>query len=422
MLSCMAILAYGLNHRTAAVDIRERLAFAAEGSAQALESLCARTGAAEAVILSTCNRTEVYCAADELQADAVAGWLAALRGIDERILQRCCYSHSDQGAVGHGMRVAAGLDSQVLGEPQIAGQFKAAFEIAREHGHVGAELGLLGRMSLSTAKRVRNETGIGRNPVSVAYAAVTLAGRVFPDLADAPALLIGAGENIDLLASHLLKAGVRRIDVANRTLARAEALAARLPGEAFALDELDQRLARYDLVISSTGSPDTVLGKDAVQRALEQRGHRPLFMVDIAVPRDIEPDVGALHAVQLYSIDALTEIIDENLAGRRTEAAKAEEIVRLGVAEFEKHRRLYNSRALLQAFRQHGEKARSAALTVAQKRLDAGGEPAQVIERLAWDLANKLMHKPTVAIREASAQGDEAMIAAVRRLYEADDD
>lgn len=412
----MTILALGLSYRTVAVDIRERLAFAPEDAPRALASLRAATGVDEAVILSTCNRTEIYCSAEVLDTEAVAAWLAQDRGFDCGLMRPFCYAFRDRDAAGHAMRVASGLDSQVLGEPQIAGQFKTAFEAARRHGHVGAQLGPLGDKSLSIAKRVRTETGIGRNPVSIAYAAVTLARRVFPDLADAPTLLLGAGDNVELLAKHLAAAGVRCVDVANRTLARAEALAARLRGDAFPLAELEARLPRYDLVISSTGSPHPVLGMETVQRALELRGHRPMFMVDVAVPRDIEPEVGALDPVHLYSVDALTEIIDENVAGRREEAARAGDIVRAGVAELEARQRLHRSRAVLQCYREHGEDARAAALADARRRLAAGDEPDAVLERLARDLAKKLMHGPTLAIREASASGNEELLAAMRRF------
>ncbi len=415
----MDILAFGLSYRTAAVDIRERVAFVVGDIRRALDSLRRDLASvAEAVILSTCNRTEVYCVAEAADADSVGGWLAADRGLDIGILERCSYSFRGRDAVGHSMRVAAGLDSQVLGEPQITGQFKTAYDIARQAGAIGPELGFLGDMSLKIAKQVRTETNIGRNPVSVASAAVTLARRMFPDMAEAPVLLIGAGENIDLVAKHVRKAGVRRIGITNRTVDRARAVAQRVCGEAIALADLPDRLFEYDLVVSSTGSPATVLDKGTVRHALEKRQHRPLFLVDLAVPRDIEPEVGALDDVHLYSIDALTEIIDENLSGRRAEAARAGELIRRSVDKFVLHQRVRASRALLQSFRDHGEAVRATALAAAKRQLDAGDDPDEVLEHLARDLANKLLHKPTVAIRNASASGDAEFLDAMRKLYE----
>ncbi len=415
----MVILAFGLNYRTATIDVREQVAFPAEDVRRALT--CLYEGLAsisEAVILSTCNRTEIYCATATTDVAGVAAWMAADRGIDSGILARCSYSFHGQDAARHSMRVAAGLDSQVLGEPQIAGQFKAAYEIARCAGMVGPELGFLGDMSLRIAKRTRTETDIGRNPVSVAYAAVTLARRVFPDMAGSPALLIGAGENIELVANHLRKAGVRRIDIANRSLDHAREVAGRIGGDAMTLADLRDRLAEYDLVISSTGSPMPVLDKDTTERALEQRRHRPLFLVDIAVPRDIEPEVGALDDVHLYSIDALTEIIDENMSGRRAEAARAGELIRTGVDEFTRQQRVRASGALLRTFREYGNAAREATLEAALARLAAGGEPSEELTRLARDLTNKLLHKPTLAMRKASADADAEFLETMRRLYD----
>lgn len=416
MLKGVAILAFGTSYRTAAIDVRERVAFANHEIAAALASLRTSVPLTEAVILATCNRTELYCAGDP-SPTALGAWLAANRGVDAGILERCSYLFRGRQAVGHSMRVAAGLDSQVLGEPQITGQFKAAYEIARAAGTLGAELGFLADMSLKVAKRARAETDIGRNPVSIAYAAVTLARRVLPDVQTSPALLIGAGENIELVARHLHKAGVGRVVIANRTVENARAIALRVGGEAIPLAELGRRLFEFDLVVSSTDSSTPVLDNDTVQQALEERRHRPMIMVDLAVPRDIEPEVGALDDVRLYSIDALTEIIDETVAGRRAEAAKAGDLIRRGVDEFTREWRIRANRALMRAFREQGARLTADVLGVAKKRLSAGHDPAEVLERLARDLSRKLLHPPTAAIREASGNGDAELLATVRKLY-----
>ena len=344
-------------------------------------------------------------------------WLADTCGIEAERLRRVAYVHRDEQAAWHMMRVASGLDSQVLGEPQIMGQVKVAYESAREAGTVGSELGFMVETSLRVAKRVRTETAIGRNPVSVAYAAVTLARRIFADLGAARALLIGAGETIDLVAQHMQRAGITAISVANRTLERAAALASRLGGDAMPLTSVADRLAEFDIVVSSTASPRPVIGKGTVERAVKRRRHGPMFMVDIAVPRDIEPEVGELSDVHLYSIDDLTEIIGENLANRASAAAEAEQLAAQGASDYARERRMRDGQAVLRQYRAEAQELRDAALVAARRRLDAGHEPDQIMERLAADLTNKLLHRPTVAIRQASAHEDEAVLAWLREHY-----
>lgn len=435
----MPILAFGLNHRTAQIDLRERVAFAESDLPAALTALQGRVpDVAEAVILSTCNRTEIYCALSAAAAQApapatngsaaanghahpplplVGRWLAETSGLEPERLRQVAYVHRDEQAAWHMMRVASGLDSQVLGEPQIMGQVKVAYESARETGTVGSELGFMVETSLRIAKRVRTETAIGRNPVSVAYAAVTLARRIFANLGAARALLIGAGETIDLVAQHMQRAGITAISVANRTLERASTLASRLGGDAMPLTSVADRLAEFDIVVSSTASPLPVIGKGTVERAVKRRRHSPVFMVDIAVPRDIEPEVGELSDVYLYSIDDLTEIIGENLANRESAAAEAEQMVAQGAADYARERRMRAGQAVLRQYRAEAQELRDAALAAARRRLDAGQEPDQIMERLAADLTNKLLHRPTVAIRQASAHEDGAVLAWLREHY-----
>ena len=319
----MAFLALGINHKTASVDVRERVAFTPEQLVEALQQLCRLTPSREAAILSTCNRSELYLEQDQLSADEVLRWLADYHRLNLDELRACAYIHQDNDAVRHMMRVAAGLDSMILGEPQILGQMKSAYAVAREAGTVGPLLGRLFQATFSTAKTVRTDTAIGENPVSVAFAAVSLAKQIFADLHRSQALLIGAGETISLVARHLHDQGVKRIVVANRTLERASQLAEQFGAHAVLLADIPQELAHSDIVISSTASQLPILGKGAVERALKQRKHKPMFMVDIAVPRDIEPEVGELDDVYLYTVDDLHEVIEENLKSRQGAAQAA---------------------------------------------------------------------------------------------------
>ena len=330
----MAFLALGINHKTASVAIRERVAFTPGQMVDALQQLCRQQPNREAAILSTCNRSELYLEQEGADADAVLRWLADYHQLDMQELRAAAYVHEDEAAVRHMMRVACGLDSMVLGEPQILGQMKSAFAVAREAGTIGPLLGRLFQSTFSTAKTVRTDTAIGENPVSVAFAAVSLARQIFANLHRSQALLIGAGETITLVARHLHEQGVKRIVVANRTLERASLLAEQFGAHAILLSDIPQELVHSDIVISSTASQLPILGKGAVESALKQRRHKPIFMVDIAVPRDIEPEVGELDDVYLYSVDDLHEVIEENLKSRQGAAQAAEELVLAGTGEF----------------------------------------------------------------------------------------
>lgn len=314
----MAFLALGINHKTASVDVRERVAFTPEQLVEALQQLCRLTDSREAAILSTCNRSELYIEQDQLSADIVLRWLADYHHLSLDELRASAYVHEDDAAVRHMMRVASGLDSLVLGEPQILGQMKSAYAVAREAGTIGPLLGRLFQATFNAAKQVRTDTAIGENPVSVAFAAVSLAKQIFSDLQRSQALLIGAGETITLVARHLHELGVKRIVVANRTLERASLLAEQFGAHAVLLSDIPAELVRSDIVISSTASQLPILGKGAVESALKLRKHKPIFMVDIAVPRDIEPEVGELDDVYLYSVDDLHEV-----SPKTSRAAKA---------------------------------------------------------------------------------------------------
>lgn len=414
----MAILAYGLNFRTAPIDLRERIAFPAESLVQAHRDLTLSVPAVgEVAILSTCNRTELYCSAQMDDQEALVDWLSRYRNVAPSDIRDAAYAHWDRDAARHLMRVAAGLDSQVLGEPQILGQVKDAYDMAREAGTLGPELNLLSQVTLNVAKQVRTDTDIGRNPVSVAYAAVSLAQQIFADLSQNTALLLGAGDTIELVAQHLHNAGIGSMTIANRTLANAKSLAANFGARAIQLTDVPGVLAQHDIVIASTGSPFPVLGKGAVEAAIRSRRHRPMFMVDIAVPRDIEPEVAELRDVYLYSIDDLTEIIEANVSERRRAAESAEEMIVAGTDRYFREKRIRDAQHLLTSFRSRAEVLQLAELERARARLLNGENAEEVMKALARTLTNKLIHEPTIAIREASAEGRHDMLDYVRTLY-----
>ncbi len=412
----MTLLALGINHRTATVEVREQVAFTPAQLEAALVELRGLPEVREAAVLSTCNRTELYCVTGESGERAVLDWLGRFHGLAVEELTRCAYHYLDDEAARHLMRVAVGLDSMVLGEPQILGQLKDAYQVAREARGMGGELESLFQQTFAVAKRVRTETGIGRNPVSVAYAAVSLASRIFDDFSRSPALLIGAGETIELVARHLHEAGVRRLTVANRTRERAEQLAAPLGGQAITLDEIPEALVEADIVIASTAAPLPILGKGMMERALKKRRHRPVFMVDIAVPRDIEPQVGELSDVFLYTVDDLEEVIEENRRHRQVAADQAESLIEHGVGRWQHDRRLRSGGELIRDVRARGEALRDEARDQALARLARGEDPEEVVTRLAHQLTNRLLHRPTVAMREAAAGEQRELLEAAASL------
>ncbi|KEA64612.1 Glutamyl-tRNA reductase [Marinobacterium lacunae] len=414
----MALLALGINHKTASVEVRERVAFAPEQIGEAMSNAREQARLHEVAILSTCNRTELYCATELTDTGEVLSWIGRYHGLDPQELAKCCYIYRDEEAVRHMMRVACGLDSLVLGEPQILGQLKSAFSVSQDAGMIGAELGRLFRHTFSVAKQVRTETAIGQNPVSVAYAAVSLAQHIFADLGESNALLIGAGETIELVARHLKQAGVRSITVANRTLSRAQSLADEVGGEAIELAAMPAALPKADILISSTASQLPILGKGAVESALKKRKHRPMFMVDIAVPRDIEPQVAELNDVYLYTVDDLTEVIEENQRSRESAAADAEAIIEAGAHAFLGQLRELEAVDTLTALRQQGQEIADAELDKALRLLAQGRDAEQILRQLARGITNKMLHQPTVQLRKASAEGRTDLAALVHELYQ----
>lgn len=412
----MSLLAVGVNHRTAPVELREQLAVGEARLPALLADMQQELSLSEVAVLSTCNRTEIYCLGEAGQAVRILQWLSHRREIPMDRLLAAHYLHSDDEAARHMMRVAVGLDSMVLGEPQVFGQLKEAYALAHRAGTVGRELERCFQQVFAVAKRVRTETAIGTNPVSMAYAAVSLARHLFSDVSQTRALLIGAGEMIELVARHLAEQRVRQITVANRTLTRAHELADRHGGRAITLEEIPWALEDADVVISCTASPVPVLGKGTVERALKSRRHRPLFMVDLAVPRDIEPEIAQLKDIYLYSVDDLRGVIDENVRARESAAREAETMIAAASARYLAQQREQEAAPVLRAVRGRLEELREAELARALAELQRGADAAEVMTRMSRALANKWLHQPSVAIREAAADGRDDLLYFAQRL------
>ncbi len=411
----MGFLAVGINHTTAPVALREQVAFAPEVLAEALQDARIRAEVDEVAILSTCNRTELY-AFGAHGGDLLLGWLEQFHGLAPGALTPHSYLLHGQAAVRHMMRVACGLDSLVLGEPQILGQMKNACAVAREADVIGPMLERLFQNSFTVAKSVRTQTAIGENPVSVAYAAVTLARQIFADLNRCSALLIGAGETIELVARHLKEQGVSRLTVANRTLERARQLAEQADARAVMLADIPAALVEADIVISSTASQLPILGKGTVERALKQRRHRPIFMVDIAVPRDIEPEVGDLADIYLYGVDDLREVVEDNRRGREAAAEQAEALVSAGVEQFQQRLRALDAVEVIRAYRARMDALREQELARVLAALERGEPAEQLLRQLARNLTNKMMHTPSVQLRQAGASGASEQLEWAREL------
>jgi glutamyl-tRNA reductase len=420
----MNLLVIGINHNSAPVAVRERVAFVPEQMSSALREALERTGVSELAILSTCNRTEFYgvIAGDpDAAVFGVLDWLSSYHHIDRAELAACIYDHRGQFALKHMMEVAAGLDSMVLGEPQIFGQMKTAYAQAVDAGTANGALHRTFAHIFSVAKRVRTDTGIGENPVSVAYAAVNLTQHVFSSLSSCTALLIGAGETIELVARHLRDKGVKRIVIANRTLERARGLADQFDAEAIMLSDMPSYLVDADIVVASTASQLPILGKGAVEVALKKRRHRPMVMVDIAVPRDIEPQVAELADVFLYTVDDLREIVEENKRARQSEAHKAGDIIAKALLDWQTQIRALDAVDTVRDYRAKAEEYRDAELERALRQLAKGGDAEQVLEQLARGLTNKLIHSPTTQIKAAGAKGRTDLVHWARELFQLKD-
>lgn len=414
----MTLLVLGINHQTASLPLRERVAFASEQLGDALSKACQQAGIEEAVILSTCNRTEIYGSSrEDVTPEALLHWLAEYHGVPGSELAECHYYHRDQDAVRHLMRVAAGLDSLILGEPQILGQLKSAFAVAEQQGTVSGKLHQAFQQVFATAKRIRSETAIGENPVSVAYAAVALSRRIFADLSKSKALLIGAGKTIELVAKHLRENGIQQLLIANRTLPRAQELAAETGGEAILLSDIPERLHEADVVISSTASQLPILGKGAVESALRQRKHKPMLMVDIAVPRDIEAEVAELDDVYLYTVDDLKEVIDESRRCREEAAQDAHRMIDEALEDYLRELREEDAVQVIRGYRDQAEQLRNEELEKALKNLRRGDPAEEVLQALARNLTNKLLHHPTVQLKNAASEGRSDVLDLAQKIF-----
>ena len=415
----MQLAAFGLNHHTAPVHLREQVVFHVERMNAALKEFLDRRFAREAAILSTCNRTEVYCATErgmEVVSDATR-WLADYHRVDPGVLKPHIYTLGQEHAVRHAFRVAAGLDSMVIGEPQILGQMKQAARSAEDAGAMGTYLHQLFQRSFAVAKEVRSQTAIGAQSVSMAAAAVRLSERIFPAVSDTHVLLIGAGEMIELTATHFAAQSPKSITVANRTIERAQGLANRFMGNSMRLQDLPGDLHKFDIVVSCTASTLPILGKGLIERAIKARKRRPMFMVDLAVPRDIEPEVGRLDDVYLYTIDDLAETVREGMDARRGAVEQAEAIIETRVQGFMHWLGTRDSVPLIRRLREQAETARQAELERAVKALEQGRDPREIIEHLSQALTNKLMHNPTAALSQSTAAGRDDVSALVQTLY-----
>jgi len=418
----MSVWALGLNHTTAPLDLRGRFAFALDQLAPTLQSLrssfpSGRHPQVEAAIISTCNRTEIYCAADHAALDHTVNWLASAGNVSPALLRSHAYMLADDQVARHAFRVASGLDSMVLGEPQILGQMKDAVREADSAGALGSTLNQLFQRSFSVAKEVRTATEIGAHSISMAAAAVRLAGQLFEDLKETRILFVGAGEMIDLAATHFAAKQPKSIVIANRTMERGQQLALKFNGEAMRLAELPARLAEFDIVVSCTSSTLPLIGLGAVERALKLRRHRPMFMVDLAVPRDIEPEVKALEDVYLYTVDDLAQVVQQGQANRQAAVAQAEVIIDAGVQSFMHWLDQRGAVPLIQQLTAQTDAWRAAELARAKKLLAKGESIDVVLEALSRGLTQKMLHGAMTELHAGDATTRDQTAQTISRLF-----
>ena len=414
----MQLTAVGLNHQTAPLSIREKLAFAAASLPEAVRNLAQSKAAKEAVILSTCNRTELYCVGETEQ---IIEWLAQYHNLPAEEIRPYLYTLDNNETIRHAFRVACGLDSMVLGEPQILGQIKDAVRVAQEQESINTNLNALFQKTFAVAKEVRTDTAVGENSVSMASASVKLAEQIFPDISDLNVLFIGAGEMIELVATYFAAKNPKLITVANRTLPRAQELCDKLGlnAEPCLLTELPDILHEYDVVVSSTASQLPLVGKGMIERALRLRLNMPMFLLDLAVPRDIEAEVGELNDAYLYTVDDMMGIVQNGKEARQKAAAAAEAMVEEKVGEFVRLQQSRQSVPLIRALRDEGERARRQVLENAMKQLAKGASAEEVLERLSIQLTNKLLHSPTQTLNKAGSENSN-LVDAVAHIYQLD--
>jgi len=417
----MPLQILGLNHNTAPLEIREQVVFANDELSQALVRLKELEGIDEIVLLSTCNRTEFYVVTNDSGRDRLRSWLEDERNLD-RALGDTLFSLQDDDAIRHIFRVACGLDSMVLGEPQILGQLKDAYRAAEQAGTVGKQLSRFFQHTFSVAKKVRTDTKIGSNPVSIASAAVSLAHQFFAEFTRHTALLVGAGVTVELLAKHLSSKHIGRLFIANRDVEKARKLASRFGGFALPLSELEGTLPEADILITSTASPVPIISRDQLEAAMATRKHKPIFAVDIAVPRDIDPAAAELDDVYLYTIDDLDKVILEGQTSRAAAAIDANRILDDEISRYLSIQRAKQVSPLITALREHGETIRDEVLRDARRQLKKGVDSSDVIEFATASLMKKLLHNPSVRLRKAGEAAEEHIIEATRSLFDIDQD
>lgn len=416
MMCGMYLLAYGINHKSAPLYVRERLAFHPEQTPKMLQALISREAVNEAVLLSTCNRTEIYTASND--GSAIKEWLAKEPRLSGQYISSFCYQYQDAEMVRHLMRVASGLDSMVLGEPQIFGQIKQAYSIACDAGTVGNRLGHLFPAVFAASKQVRTQTAIGNNPVSMAYAVVQLARRIFSDLTQCKILLVGAGETIELVSTHLYGQGARQLIIANRTVERAQKLATQFQARAIRIGDVPACLTDIDIVVTATASQLPILGKGTLESALRQRKRRPIFMADLAMPRDIEPEVSELEDIYLYNLDNLQSVISQNLKNREEAARQAETMVEMQTTHYMRQLRVINAGDMIRNFREQVENVRDQELAKALEHFERSQNPQTALASLAHSLTNKIMHQPTVKLREAAYHEQLDLLLLMKDLFD----
>ncbi len=407
----MSLIVLGLSHKTAPLDIREKLVFDDVVMTNALRELKSSPGISESMILSTCNRTELYCYEEEGVITDLINWLSSIKSIERDEIKDHMYKYTGESAVRHILRVASGLDSMVLGEPQILGQLKEAYKKATSADTVGKFLNRLMQFSFSSAKLIRSETEIGNSPVSVAYTAAKLAEQIHGDLSSKCAILIGSGDTATLVASHLKGSGLQKLIVTNRTLQNARTLATRHGGDAIAISTLPKFLPQGDIIITCTGSAEPIVTKSMVSLALNNRNKEPIFIVDLAVPRDIDPETGALDNIYLYTVDDLQSVVLSNLNVRKDAAAIAEEMIYLQVQDYMHWSKSQSVSNTIQDYRTYGHDVKNKILNDAIDSVSGGADPKAVMEHLANTLTNKLLHHPTVALKTATDNSEKLKIA-----------
>lgn len=417
----MNIIVFGINHKTAPVAIREKVTFSSVAIQAALKECMQQTDAKEVAILATCNRTEIYCYLEQQpEKKTPIMWLCEHHKIDPEILQPSIYTHTDTEAVRHILRVASSLDSMIIGESQILGQLKDAYKSAIAANSISKILGRLFQYSFRVAKQIRTKTAIGKHPVSVAYASVRLAQKIFTNLADKTALLIGAGSTIRLTAQHLHEIGLSRMIIANRTLERSSQLAKKHSAYTITLDSIPQHLAEADIIISATASEKTIIDQQTFAHAIKKRKHKIMFVVDIAVPRDIDPSTEKLEDIYLYTVDDLQAVIQDNLASRQQAAKQAEAIIEDEITIFIDWLHALDTVPTIRALRDNAEKLQTEIFQAAKKDLLKGTDPEKVLHNATRKLINKLIHTPTTQLRISNMPEKQELLKATHKLFKLD--